>query len=136
MSNVFSINNVVDLIPPDAEVLSQFDDFIGLDHVDILITDNDLTLDGVKEVVLIDGRRSIAQDLKHMIRETGYVVQMVGERSSDMRAHYMKLIEIEMEEDSRLVPGTAKVTETKLGELFATAITTEYGQTALRAYYG
>lgn len=107
-----------------------------MNNIDIFITDEDLTLDGVKEAVLIDGRRSIAQDLKHMIRETGYVVQMVGERSYDMRAHYMKLIEIEMEEDTRLIPGTAKVTETILGELFATAITVEYGQTALRAYYG
>ncbi|WP_102794295.1 DUF2590 family protein [Bowmanella denitrificans] len=107
-----------------------------MNDIDILITDDDLTLDGVREPQLVDGRRSIAQDIKHMIRETGHVVQMIGERSSDKRAHFMKLIEIAVEEDRRIVPGTARVTETKLGQLFVQAITVDYGQTALRAFYG
>lgn len=107
-----------------------------MSDIDILITDDDLTLDGVKEPQLVDGRRSIAQDIKHMIRETGHAVRMVGERRADKRAHYRKLIEIAVEEDQRIVPGTAKVHETALGQLFVQAETVEYGPTALRATYG
>lgn len=104
-----------------------------MSDIDILITEDDLTLDIAKEPELVSGRASIAQDIKHMIRETGYVVLMVGERSQDLREHYMKLMEIAVEEDSRLVPGSAKVRQLNNSEISITASTVEYGSEALRA---
>jgi hypothetical protein len=68
-----------------------------------------------------------------MIRETGYLVQMIGERSKDKRQHYMKLIEIAVEEDTRIVPGTAKVSQGNIGQFIITASTVEYGRDILRA---
>jgi len=107
----------------------------GDENIDLFINDDDLTLNNTGEPYLVSGRLSVAQDIKHMIRETGYVVRMIGERSTDLRQHFMKLIEIEMEEDKRLVPGSAKVTEINLGQLFVTANTVEYGQVSLGVSY-
>ncbi|ABG39241.1 hypothetical protein Patl_0713 [Paraglaciecola sp. T6c] len=130
LNHVGSVNSVLPEVDTNPVVV------IGDSNIDLYITDDDLTLNSTGEPYLVSGRLAIAQDIKHMIRETGYVVRMIGERSSDLRQHYMKLIEIEMEEDRRLTPGTAKVTELSINTLTVTANTVEYGPLNIGVTYG
>ena len=51
------------------------------DYIDLLIVDNDLVLDPSRQPLLIEDRASIAQDIAHMIRESGLLVTLVAERS-------------------------------------------------------
>ena len=48
---------------------------------DLLITDDDITLDAGGYPVLVTERACIAQDIQHMIRESGLLVDLVGERT-------------------------------------------------------
>ncbi len=77
--------------------------------IDLLIQDDDLVLSGIGEPVLISAAQCIAQDLRHMIREKGYGVQLVGQRSRVKVLAIAKAVEIEMENDERIYPGTAQV---------------------------
>jgi hypothetical protein len=96
-------------------------------HVDLLVDGDSIVLDAIGVPVLISGRASIAQDLKNMIRETGYLIEMIGERSNEKVTRNMVRIETKVEEDLRIKPGTAKVTRTDNNTFFVTATTIEYG---------
>ena len=52
---------------------------------DLLISKDDMTLDANGEPVLVTGRACIAQDIQHMIRESGLLVELVGERDGIRR---------------------------------------------------
>lgn len=96
-------------------------------YTDVLVTDDGIALDEYGLPILISGRASIAQDLKHMIRETGFLVRMIGERNEEKVRSYMVQIENKVEDDLRIRPGTAKVTRVSNEVLFITATTLEYG---------
>ncbi|NQZ09525.1 MAG: DUF2590 family protein [Algicola sp.] len=85
--------------------------------LDLLITDDDLVIDGINSAVLIDGAESVAQDIKHMIRESGLMVTMIGERSLIKRKTQCKNIAILIGKDPRIIPGTERVNEIKAGTL-------------------
>ncbi len=51
------------------------------EYIDLLIHDNDLVLDPSRQPELIDDRASIAQDIAHMIRDSGLLVTLVAERN-------------------------------------------------------
>lgn len=78
-------------------------------NIDLLIQDDDLVLSSIGEPALTKDADCIAQDLRHMIREKGYAVQLVAERNPVTIAATKKRIELEMEEDRRIYPGTARV---------------------------
>ena len=96
------------------------------DFVDLLITDDDLTLQ-TGEPLTVSDLDCISQDIKHMIREKGYLVRMVGNRNEVQVGYLAQQVELEMEKDPRLVPGTALVSLVALGKLQITATTTKYG---------
>ncbi|MBL4761397.1 MAG: DUF2590 family protein [Gammaproteobacteria bacterium] len=98
-----------------------------LNYVDLLVVDDDLILDGIGVPGEVGGRASIAQDIKHMIRETGLLVELIGERSTTKVAVNMNRIEIKIENDLRIKPGTARVIRTDIGTFFMTAKTIKYG---------
>ena len=50
------------------------------EYIDLLIAGNDLVLDLSRQPLLIDNRASIAQDIAHMIRDSGLLVTLVAER--------------------------------------------------------
>lgn len=77
--------------------------------IDLLIEDDDFVLSGVGEPELTSLADCVAQDLRHMIREKGYAILMVGERNLVSLAAVAKEIELEIENDSRIYPGTASV---------------------------
>ena len=75
--------------------------------IDLKIVKDDLVLNSNGEPELVSGVECIAQDLVHMLREKGYAFALVGERNVLNISDVCKNIEIEMENDSRIYPGTA-----------------------------
>lgn len=101
------------------------------EYVDILITDNDLTLDAAGEPLLIADRGSIAQDIKHLIRESGLMVGIIGQRSRFAVASAIQELELLIEDDERLVPGTIEITEPVFETYYIQAETELFGVLAL-----
>lgn len=96
-------------------------------YIDLLITDNDLTLDPSNQPVLIEDRASIAQDIGHMIRESGLLKALVAERSRLRRADCIQQLELLIETDERLVPGTVRFVQEEPGQYLVTATTVAFG---------
>jgi hypothetical protein len=96
-------------------------------YIDLLIQDNDLALDLGRQPLLVDDRASIAQDIAHMIRESGLLVTLVAERDRLRQRDCIQQLELLVEADERLVPGTAKILEVDAGQYLVTARTVEFG---------
>ncbi|MER2872153.1 DUF2590 family protein [Morganella morganii] len=101
-------------------------------YIDLLITDRDFTLNSGNEPVLCDNRVSIAQDCVHAIIESGLATQLVGERSPTLRADLRNQIEMLVEDDERIVPGTVRVNEESQVKLWITADTYDFGRISQR----
>lgn len=97
-------------------------------YIDLLITDRDFTLNSGNEPVLCDNRVSIAQDCVHAIIESGLATQLVGERSPTLRADLRNQIEMLVEDDDRIVPGTVRANEESQVKLWITADTYDFGR--------
>lgn len=102
---------------------------------DLRIVDDDIAMDVGRQPLKLADRASIAQDIAHMIRERGYLTAMIAERDARKRRYYMVLITIAVDDDTRIVPGTAKITESAAGELWLTAKTVDYGDMTLQLTY-
>lgn len=99
-----------------------------MDYIDLRITNNDLTLGPGNEPSLLGDRDSIIQDIKHLIRDCGLLSACIGERDNAKVALLMQKLELKIEDDLRLVPGTIKITR-KTSELFLIdAMTVKFGQ--------
>lgn len=97
-------------------------------YIDLLITGRDFTLNSGNEPVLCDNRVSIAQDCVHAIIESGLATQLVGERSPTLRADLRNQIEMLVEDDERIVPGTVRVNAESPVKLWVTADTYDFGR--------
>lgn len=97
------------------------------DYLDILISGDSIALDNFGLPLTVDGRASIAQDIKHMVRETGLLVEMIGERNAQRIKRNMVRIEQAVENDVRIRPGTARMTRLNNDTFFITAKTMKYG---------
>lgn len=76
---------------------------------DILITDRDITLDPAGIPVYVIQRPSITQDIVHMILESGLLIELIGERSRAKWTGNMTRIEMLVEDDQRIIPGTVVI---------------------------
>ena len=72
---------------------------------------DDLALDENGQAVIITDRDVIAQDLIHAIRESGYVVELIAERNPERRQLLLQNIILLVEDDERIVPGSATLTQ-------------------------
>lgn len=97
------------------------------EYVDLLIAENDLVLDLSRQPALVDDRSCIAQDIAHMIRDSGLLVTLVAERSKLRQRDCIQQMELLVEEDERLVPGTAQITQVEPGLFLVTAETLKFG---------
>lgn len=97
-------------------------------YIDLHIIDDDIALDEFGCASEIDGRASIAQDIKHMIRETGLLVGIIGQRDWERRRLNLNIIERHIDDDIRIIPSTARVTEQSIERYWITADTVEFGQ--------
>jgi len=100
-------------------------------YIDILISGDDIALDAGGMPVAVADRDSIAQDIVHMIRETGLLVQLVGNRDARTKARNLMLLTLEVDRDERIIPGTTEIEEVGLGQFNLTAQTREFGSIAL-----
>ncbi|MBE2898622.1 DUF2590 family protein [Pasteurellaceae bacterium 20609_3] len=97
-------------------------------YFDILITDEDVTLDSGGVPQICNNRVSIAQDIKHAILESGLATQLIAQRSSVLRRDvYLQIIFL-VEEDERLIPGTIFLNEESPERLLLTAETYDFGK--------
>ena len=96
-------------------------------YLDLLITDDDLTLDAGNNPVMITDRDVIAQDLVHMIREKGFLPPLVGNRNRDLVARTKVEITLAVDNDYRIVPGSAAIDEPEPGRFYLTADTIQFG---------
>lgn len=96
-------------------------------YQDLLIVNNDIALDGIGLPLGISGRSSIAQDVKHMIRESGLLVELVGQRDGEQVALNLQRLENLVETDVRIVPGTARITRSDSETILVRARTEDYG---------
>jgi hypothetical protein len=97
------------------------------EYIDLLITENDLALDLSRQPLPVEDRACIAQDIGHMIRESGLLVTLVAERNRLKQRDCIQQLELLVENDVRLVPGTAKITEVSAGQYLVTATTSQFG---------
>lgn len=97
------------------------------EYLDLLIVNNDLALDPSRQPLLIDDRACIAQDIAHMIRDSGLLVTLVAERDRLRQRDCIQQLELLVEDDQRLVPGTARITQQEPGVYLVTAKTLKFG---------
>ena len=97
-------------------------------YIDILVVNGAWQLDPGGQPRYTRDRHSIGQDIKHRIMESGLARKLVGERSSTLRADIMTEIELQVENDIRLIPGTILIKEEAPGQIMVTASTYEFGQ--------
>ncbi|EKO3922791.1 DUF2590 family protein [Vibrio metschnikovii] len=96
-------------------------------YQDILIENGDVVLDAGRNPVLIQDRAVIAQDIKHAIIESNLAVDLIAERSPSKKADIRTKLELLVEEDTRLVPGTVRLEEPKQGTIYIFAKTLDFG---------
>lgn len=96
-------------------------------YFDLLIKNEDLTLDSGGVPILCYNQQSIAQDIKHAILESGLATQLIAERSKILRRDIILQMIFLAEDDERLVPGTITIEEESPNRLFLTAETYDFG---------
>lgn len=96
-------------------------------YIDLLIENNDLVLDPSRQPEPVEDRACIAQDIAHMIRESGLLVTLVAERNRFRQADCIQQLELLVENDERLVPGTTRFIKQEPGQYLVTAKTVEFG---------
>ena len=96
-------------------------------YFDLLITDEDITLDSGGLPKLCNNRVSIAQDIKHAILESGLLTKLIAERNAILRRDTLLQLTFLVEEDKRLIPGTIFIKEESSTRLLLTADTYDFG---------
>lgn len=96
-------------------------------YIDLLVSDGGLDFDAGQQPIYTSDRNSIGQDIKHTILESGLLREYQAERSRTLRADVLTRIEMLIETDERIEPGTAEVEEQAPDLLGMFAETTEYG---------
>ena len=97
-------------------------------YQDILIENGDVVLDAGRNPILIQDRAVIAQDIKHAIIESNLAVDLIAERSPSKKADIRTRLELLVEEDVRLVPGTVRLDEPTEGTIYVFADTMDFGE--------
>lgn len=104
-------------------------------YIDLLITNGDFTLDSGNEPRRCNNRDSIAQDIIHSILESGITARLIGERSPTMRGDVLTQLQLLVESDERLIPGTIVITEESVSRLYITAETYDFGTVGTEVNY-
>lgn len=94
-------------------------------YTDLLIQDDGIAADAMGMPILIYDRAVINQDIRHMIRESGLVEQLIAERSLKQQLLIFKKIRMLVEEDWRIVPGSSEISIEQEG--FLLNAETEFG---------
>lgn len=87
-------------------------------YSDLEIRDDDLALDGAQAALIVD-RDVILQDLRHALRESGLPLLLIGERSGVRQRLIVNQMINLVEEDTRVIPGSVRMTPEPGGWLIA-----------------
>jgi len=101
-------------------------------YIDLLIQGGDFTLNSGREPELCNNRVSIGQDIVHSILESGIATELIAERSPTLRADILTRLELLVEDDERIVPGSVEITEESNKRLWLTANTSDFGPVSTR----
>ena len=96
-------------------------------YIDLLIEGRNFVLNTGSEPELCNNRKSIGQDVVHSIIESGLATQLIAERSPTLRADIFTELELLVESDDRIVPGTVEIREESAKRLWVTAGTYDFG---------
>jgi len=102
-------------------------------YSDLQFDNDDLVLDSAGEPVLVEDAACITQDVKHLIRDSGLMVQMIGQRNSAVVDDLVLQLTLMIEDDERLVPGTVSIEQSTAEVFFISADTYEFGPIYLEA---
>ncbi|EPN2803328.1 DUF2590 family protein [Serratia marcescens] len=100
-------------------------------YIDLLIVDGNFSLGPGNEPELCNNRVSIAQDVVHMIIESGLVKGLIAERSPVLQADILMQMELLVESDDRIVPGTVSIEDGGNGNYLIAADTYDFGPLSL-----
>ncbi|WP_299002308.1 DUF2590 family protein [uncultured Shewanella sp.] len=78
-------------------------------HIDLNILDGDLDFNSVFEPSQLTEAQVIAQDIKHRIIESGMLTRLIKLRNNNAIAPILTELELEVEKDDRLIPGTIEL---------------------------
>lgn len=96
-------------------------------YIDLLIENGNFSLNAGNEPATCNNRKSIQQDIAHAIIESGMVTELIAERSPTLRADIFTRLELLIEDDERIIPGTVAVDEEAINRLWVTASTYDFG---------
>lgn len=96
-------------------------------YTDLLIINGNFVLNSGNEPVMCNNRQSIAQDVIHMIIESALMKLLIAERSRVLRGDILMQLEMLVETDERIVPGTVTITEELSGRYLIAAQTWAFG---------
>lgn len=96
-------------------------------YVDLRIIGGDFVLGPGSEPDRCNNRVSIGQDVVHMIIESALTKRLVAERSPVLRYDILQQLELLVETDARIVPGTVSITDPGTGHHTITADTWDFG---------
>lgn len=96
-------------------------------YIDLLIENGNFVLNTGNEPELCNNRKSIGQDIIHSIMESGLATELIAERSPTIRADIFTRLELLIEDDERIVPGTVSISEESRARLWITANTYDFG---------
>ena len=98
-------------------------------YIDLHIKNGDAALDAGHNPTYLTDRDVIAQDIVHAIIESGLAHLLVSDRGTAVSADTKTRIQLLVEDDIRIMPGTVTVeeNENKKGEWWVNAHTIEFG---------
>ncbi len=102
-------------------------------YIDLLIEGRNFILNSGNEPVLCNNKQSIGQDIVHSILESGLATELIAERSPTMRGDILTRLELLIESDERIEPGTVVIAEESAKRLWITAGTWDFGSVSVRA---
>ncbi len=102
-------------------------------YLDLLIEKRDIVLNPGREPVICYDRQSIGQDIVHAIMESGLVTALIAERSPTLKGDIFTRLEMLVESDERIVPGTVRIQEESNRRLLISVETEEFGPVSVGA---
>lgn len=97
-------------------------------HIDLFVNEGGVDFDAGQQPHYTSDIMSIAQDVKHAILESGLVRELQAERNRTLRADVLTQIEMLIETDKRIEPGTASAVEQSAGNIMLLANTLKFGE--------
>lgn len=86
-------------------------------NIDLFIRGGGIDFDAGQQPIYTDGLVSIAQDIKHAILESGLARELQAERNQALRSDVLTRIEMLIETDVRIEPGSASASEVNASTL-------------------